>query len=85
MPPRKRTDAPTDAPAELPAEAPAGDTVEPVVDTPAPPSEDHEQPAAARKPRKPAAEPPCTTCFPDGWPAEATSAGCSHGSWNRTL
>jgi hypothetical protein len=30
-----------------------------------------------------AADAPCTECFPGGWPADATSVGCGHGTWGR--
>lgn len=32
-----------------------------------------------------AADPPCTDCFPGGWPGDSTSVGCHHGTWNREL
>jgi hypothetical protein len=31
------------------------------------------------------AEQPCTECLPAGWPDDATSVGCGHGTWNRDL
>jgi hypothetical protein len=85
MPPRKRTDTPAEAPVleEPILEAPAPESEPAVADQDPQPEPDHQP--AARKPRKPAAEPPCPTCFPNGWPDEATSAGCSHGTWDRTL
>lgn len=30
-------------------------------------------------------EPLCPQCFPDGWPADATNAGCAHGQWFREV
>ena len=30
-----------------------------------------------------AADTPCTECFPNGWPAQAYSVGCAHGTWVR--
>lgn len=27
--------------------------------------------------------PLCPECFSDGWPSDATSAGCAHGMWIR--
>lgn len=30
-------------------------------------------------------EEPCNHCWPAGWPENATSVGCGHGSWNRDL
>lgn len=56
-------------PAEDPAPVPAPDP------TPEPP-----EPG----PVAPVDEPqPCSECFPDGWPAGATSVGCVHGQWDR--
>lgn len=74
MPPRKRAETRPDADEPTPAE-----------ETQAPQSDDEQPAAATRKPRKPAAEPPCPECFPAGWPDAATSVGCGHGTWNRTL
>ena len=30
-------------------------------------------------------EPPCTECFPNGWPDGVTCAGCAHGQYYRDL
>jgi hypothetical protein len=73
MPPRKRAD---NNPADEAPQTAAAESAEEQPQTEAP---------APRKPRKPAADPPCPNCFPGGWPEEATSAGCGHGTWNRDL
>lgn len=90
MPPRKRT-TPTPEPESL--ETPAEDTQEesPADDettggTPeeAAPPETPAEPAPTKSDRQ-EAEQPCAECFRDGWPDDATSVGCSHGTWNRDL
>jgi hypothetical protein len=82
MPPRKRAQATPkpepDGSASDPQEGQAAaDEVEGVAKEPTPPIEPEPDPVNA--------EQPCADCFPAGWPADATSAGCGHGTWNRTL
>lgn len=52
--------------------------------------------AASSAPSTPPADPPpappepkadaaiCRQCWPNGWPANTTTAGCAHGNWTRT-
>lgn len=78
MPPRARKQAAPDGPAEPeallvdpgPGEPPTQGPAEPETKADDPQPDDEGQ--------------PCTACFPQGWPAaDATSAGCGHGSWQR--
>lgn len=97
MPPRSRKPAePT--PAEETAGQAADNTIEDPAPTDGPAAEPQDTPKAPEGDEPPAAddtvtppEPsdpdaaPCTECFRAGWPDEATSVGCSHGTWDRTL
>lgn len=48
-----------------------------------------EETTAAEPPAPPArsdlkdVEQPCAECFPNGWPEQAFSVGCTHGTWIR--
>lgn len=83
MPPRKRT-APTSEPEQEPLKTPAEDAQE---EPPAGDETTDGTPAESTpaKHDRQEAEQPCTECFRDGWPGDATSIGCSHGTWNRDL
>lgn len=100
MPPQKRaaTKPTPEAAAEpeqgeiLPAEAepteeqPAPESAETQTPNPGPeqPDEPTVQPPAEPDPAQ-GADPLCPLHFPHGWPDDATSAGCEHSTWTRTL
>lgn len=99
MPPRKRAAAPpkSETPGEEttpkePGTAPAtGDEAAPQPpagtedtgggDGTAPPSET--PPETPAKSDLQDVEQPCAECFPGGWPEQAFSVGCAHGTWIR--
>lgn len=67
MPPRKRAES---APQTEPEQPEA-------------PTEAASQAPQETKRGRRTAETPCQSCFPDGWPDDATAVGCEHGSWTR--
>jgi hypothetical protein len=79
MPTRKRT-----APPPEPDEESLGAPVEDAKEEPPADDEAAAEPEPAKNDRQ-EAEQPCTECFRDGWPDDATSVGCSHDTWNRDL
>jgi len=80
MPPRKRNtpEPEPEAPTLEAAEAASAEAPETADGTAA---GSNEKPRASAKPKSGL----CPGCFPAGWPDGATSAGCAHGSWQRTL
>lgn len=73
-------DAAPESPVDEPVEALAEDAPSAADPDPDPAPE----PLAPPDPVAPVDEPqPCSECFPDGWPAGATSVGCVHGQWDR--
>jgi hypothetical protein len=94
MPPRKRNTAAT-TPAEREEEpvatedegkgqqadeASADDSPKPTPDDDKTPAPDGEKPARGDLQT---VEQPCAECFPNGWPEDAFSVGCTHGTWVR--